>query len=83
LRGAGFWAWKPEIIRMTMETLKMGDILHYSDSGVKMNPDKIKILFQGLENTDLVFSYTHFPEAHYTKGDLFELMEMHKWANTF
>ncbi|WP_146673446.1 hypothetical protein [Thioclava sp. F36-6] len=32
-RGAGYWAWKPEIIRNSLNLLSPGDLLVYCDSG--------------------------------------------------
>ena len=39
-RGAGYWVWKGEIIRMTMEKyMQEGDELVYSDSGSELTSD--------------------------------------------
>jgi hypothetical protein len=34
-RGAGFWLWKPYIIKKTLEKIEDGDILFYCDSGAE------------------------------------------------
>ncbi len=33
-RGAGFWLWKPYIIKKTLEKIEENDLLFYSDSGI-------------------------------------------------
>ena len=46
-RGAGFWLWKPYIIKKTLEKIEENDLLFYSDSGISfIRPidDLIKIM---------------------------------------
>jgi len=38
-RGAGYWIWKPHIILETMENLEDGDVVMYSDAGLKVIDD--------------------------------------------
>lgn len=45
-RGGGYWIWKPYIIQKTLNNMKNGDILVYSDAGcVINNNDDIKTKF--------------------------------------
>ena len=37
IRGFGYWAWKPFIIRQTLATLVDGDVLIYMDAGCEIN----------------------------------------------
>ena len=37
-KGAGFWIWKYQIIKQTIDQLKENDIVIYSDSGSSLNP---------------------------------------------
>ena len=43
-RGAGYWIWKPYIILKTFETLSDGDVVLYSDAGLKVI-DSLEPLF--------------------------------------
>jgi len=59
-RGCGYWCWKPQIILKTFETLETGDVVLYSDAGLKVidnlnplfeimterHPNKGKIIFR-------------------------------------
>jgi hypothetical protein len=36
MRGAGYWTWKPEVIRMTFEKMNYGDELLYADNGCEI-----------------------------------------------
>ena len=36
-RGYGFWSWKPQIILQTLEKMKDGDLLQYTDAGCHLN----------------------------------------------
>jgi hypothetical protein len=37
-RGFGYWVWKPQIVRQTLERMSGGDLLHYADVGCHLNP---------------------------------------------
>lgn len=43
-RGVGYWAWKPYIILETMKDLEEGDVVMYSDAGIKVL-DNLQPLF--------------------------------------
>lgn len=38
VRGFGYWCWKPEIIRMTLNLIPQDSILLYADAGCTINP---------------------------------------------
>jgi hypothetical protein len=48
-RGAGYWIWKPFLILKTFETLDEGDIVLYSDAGLKVI-DNLTPLFKVTQN---------------------------------
>jgi hypothetical protein len=37
-RGFGYYVWKPQIIKQTLERMSGGDLLHYADAGCHLNP---------------------------------------------
>lgn len=37
VRGFGYWCWKPQIIKQTLDAMNEGDILHYCDVGCHLN----------------------------------------------
>ena len=37
VRGYGYWCWKPQIIKQTLESMEDGDLLHYCDVGCHLN----------------------------------------------
>lgn len=37
VRGFGYWAWKPQVIKQVMDELKPGDCLLYADAGCHLN----------------------------------------------
>jgi hypothetical protein len=37
-KGFGYFAWKPQIVRQTLDKMKNDDILHYVDAGCHLNP---------------------------------------------
>jgi hypothetical protein len=79
-RGCGFWIWKPYIILKTMETLSSGDIVMYSDAGLKVidNLDPLfKIAAESSLGSRMVFLLPHIGVIHqnkmWTKKDCFVL----------
>jgi hypothetical protein len=37
VRGFGYWCWKPQIILQALNSIDMGDIIHYADIGCHLN----------------------------------------------
>lgn len=37
-RGFGYWVWKPQVILQTLECLRDGDLLQYTDAGCHLRP---------------------------------------------
>ena len=69
-RGYGYWVWKPEIIKRTLQKLDDGDILIYLDSGCHFNTDGIKKLRSYIDRAKaygIVAMRVNFPEIQYTK----------------
>ena len=71
-RGAGYWMWKPYVVKKTLDKLQDGDYLFYCDSGAFVTKDlHILIDFMEQEGTDiLLFDLDHM-EKVFTKRDVF------------
>lgn len=67
-RGAGYWLWKPYAIAMHMAGLSNGDILIYSDAGVKWIADPRHII-DAMDQDLFLFSNGH-QHVHWCKGDV-------------
>lgn len=80
-RGAGFWLWKPYIIKKTLDRIEENDLLFYSDSGISfIRP--IDDLIQIMDETEqklLLFELEDIhPNRKWTKRDCFILMDLDK-----
>lgn len=81
-RGAGYWIWKPFLILKTFETLEEGDIVLYSDAGLKvignLNP-LFEVIQTNPNNGKLIFKLppvgvsSHIAKT-WTKRDCFVLL---------
>jgi hypothetical protein len=78
--GAGYWIWKPFIILETMKKLSDGDIVLYTDAGMRVI-DKLDPLFEITETSRdnrMLFASPQMYGTHlhseYTKRDCFILM---------
>lgn len=74
-RGNGYWLWKPYFIKKSLQLLKEGDFLFYSDSGAYFI-GSIEPLMQICTETDqniIPFELMQV-EKHWTKRDAFILM---------
>jgi hypothetical protein len=80
-RGAGYWIWKPYIILNAFESLENGDVVLYSDAGLKVI-DNLNPLFDVTTNNPndgkIIFKIpavgiTHIAKM-WTKRDCFVLM---------
>lgn len=67
-RGAGYWLWKPYIINKTINKLNEGDILIYSDAGIKLINDPKAIINQMSE--DIFFFSNGWPHVEWCKADV-------------
>ena len=85
-KGAGYWVWKPYVIKETHKDLKEGDILIYSDGASVYVNDISEILsfFNGEKLNILPFSL-RLAEKQYTKRDTFVLMnaDTPEYTDTF
>ena len=78
-RGAGFWLWKPYIIKKTLESITENDILFYSDAGAvfvqNLTPifDKILEDKKGIVAFELAGNHT---ERQYTKREVLKFFDM-------
>jgi len=79
-RGAGYWIWKPYLVKKVLESLSEGDILIYCDSGCMINrrakkrfQEYIDILINAESHT-LGFELDH-REEEYTKAEVFEYLK--------
>jgi hypothetical protein len=48
-RGAGYWIWKPYILKITFGEMRPGDICTYADAGCRLNPRGSKRLTEYFE----------------------------------
>jgi hypothetical protein len=78
--GAGYWIWKPFIILETMKLCKEGDIVLYTDAGVRVidNLDPLFEITKTSKDNRMLFALTMNYGTHrhseYTKRDCFVLM---------
>lgn len=81
-RGAGYWIWKPYIILKTFESLENGDVVLYSDAGIKVI-DNLNPLYNLMANHPndgkIIFRVPWIGAQHiakiWTKRDCFVLTE--------
>ena len=81
-RGAGFWLWKPYLIRAELESLKPGDFLVYYDVGRPEMPNRFggtlgPVLDWSVEHGGMfpgVYIPEHGRNAKWTKRECFVLM---------
>jgi len=80
-RGAGYWMWKPFVIKKALEMIDDNDILMYSDSGISFikNIDEIVDIMDTTEEKLLLFELEDIhPNKRWTKRDCFVLMGLDK-----
>ena len=83
-RGAGYWLWKPWLIRQALRGLKPGDLLVYSDAGrsdyyrLTRFPKKLAELARSNESGFLLGPAInqHGPLSRWTKRDCLQIMGM-------
>lgn len=77
-RGAGYWLWKPLVVKETLKLLKDDDFLLYADSGCAINPEGKNRFSEWLDMADehgsLSFQMNHLPEKDWTKMSLAKFM---------
>lgn len=78
-KGGGYWLWKPYLIYKTLNKLKFGDYLFYSDSGAFFLKS-VDILINELEkyNQDIMGFELSLIELQWTKRELFINMDCNK-----
>ena len=75
-KGAGYWLWKPYIVRKTLEEMGEEDFLFYSDArGLFLGPIDPFIELMRKKNQDILAFIGGYVEAHFTKRDAFILMD--------
>lgn len=85
-RGGGYWLWKPYFIVKTLEKLKEGDYLFYSDAGAFFRKN-VDLLINELKNINQDIMGFQLPliESQWTKTELFTNMncidEFYKESN--
>lgn len=78
-RGAGYWLWKPYIIKKSLEKINNDEILFYSDSGISfIKPiDELIDIMDSSSEKLLLFELEDFhPNKRWTKRDCFVLMNL-------
>lgn len=76
-RGAGYWLWKPYVIRDALDWAGDGDAIIYCDSGLIFtgDVDPIVRICRDVTPGVLGFALSGFQEQFWTKRDAFVLME--------
>ncbi|SFB11657.1 hypothetical protein SAMN05421688_2998 [Poseidonocella pacifica] len=81
-RGAGYWVWKPWVIRRALDQIGPEDVLLYSDAGKRKitvpfpRPDRLAQLARLVpEGMIAGMQLYNAPNGDWTKGDAFSLME--------
>lgn len=80
-RGAGYWMWKPFVIKKALEMMDDNDVLMYSDSGISFikNIDELIDIMDMTEEKLLLFELEDIhPNKRWTKRDCFILMGLDK-----
>ncbi len=75
-RGAGYWLWKPYIIREAMRNLREGDTLLYTDAAMVFVADPEPLL--SLANEHPIALFEHVPvaaQSEWTKRDCFVMLD--------
>jgi hypothetical protein len=67
-RGAGYWLWKPELIRMTLEQLREGDVVMYTDAATYFTRSP-RALLERCEDVLGFHLLGHCTEVRWTKAD--------------
>lgn len=85
-RGAGYWLWKPWIIKDALSSVNFGDYVLYVDSGAFFVAPP-RMLINALENAKMdvmCFSMTIYLEKVWSKRDAFILMDcdQEEYANS-
>lgn len=72
-RGAGLWLWKPYFIKKTLNSMKDGDYLFYTDAGV-IFIKSIKLIIQATQeyNQDIIPFALPLIESEWTKKECFD-----------
>ena len=76
-RGAGYWMWKPFVIKKALDLINDGDILMYSDSGISFirNTDELVSIMDNTDEKLLLFELEDIhPNKRWTKRDCFVYM---------
>jgi hypothetical protein len=75
-RGSGYWLWKPYIILESLDKVKDGDIVIYSDCGIEIISEVSPLIKICSESEDiLLFGNCNAVNATWTKRDCFVLMK--------
>jgi hypothetical protein len=70
-RGGGYWAWKPYIICLTLQTMNEGDIVVYCDAGCTLSKGKEwQKWFQILEKYSMIGFLIHQKNEAYCRNNV-------------
>jgi len=74
-RGAGYWLWKPYILLDTMDQVKPGTIIIYTDAGQRYIADPGPLFSLARSQDVVLFHSRNFVQRAWTKRDCFVLLE--------
>lgn len=78
-RGAGYWWWKPTIVKKSLDYINDGDILLYVDAGCSLysqHRDEFYSYIDNFKSTDFVGFRLGNLDRHWTKRDLFKFLDV-------
>jgi len=72
-RGAGYWLWKPYVIKRALDTMKDGELLIYTDAGILFE-NHVDLMVQEMNNDVMVFG-NRWRHGDWCKMDVLREME--------
>ena len=72
-KGAGYWLWKPFLIATALKMAAEGDIVFYTDAGLRLISSPDPLFKIALDQDILLFHMSDTPLGHWTKRDAFVL----------
>lgn len=77
-RGAGYWLWKPYLVRECLNLMREGDVMLYADAGCSINHRGKERFMQWIDlcnqHESLSFQMNHLPEKQWSKMSLVNFM---------
>ncbi len=77
-RGAGYWLWKPYLIKKTLQMINDGEFLFYIDSGNSLVQNNVDFFIDKLNEAkaDILLFKNYYTNAQFIKRDTYKLMNI-------